>query len=94
MYKTLHNFCPIGQDLYTSELEITFEPTETIPDYIELEAELDKLEGQELVIEDVVYHVTKILKEYDPFYIDVTATVEDAKHLKVKVNKSFYVTTK
>lgn len=89
MKKRIHNFCTIGKDWYTSNLSIVFQPDEIIPDYIEVEKAMDEIDKKELVIEEVVAQVTDILREYEPKYIKVTNSVDDAKHLSVEVTKEY-----
>lgn len=92
LFKKLHNFCILGKDWYTNNLTIIMEPGEIIPDYVEIEAEINKLESQELIIEDVVNLVFEIVNSYNPKRIKVISEVDDATHLKVKVEKEFNVT--
>lgn len=90
MFTKLHCFCPLGKDWYTNNMEIYVIPDDTIPDYIEVEQEFkNNIEGKELLIEDAVSAVTDILKKYEPVYINVVSEVDDATHLKVKVNKEY-----
>lgn len=89
MEKLIHNLCTIGQDWYTNRITMYLEPDKVIPDYIEIDKELNKLEGKELIIEDVVDKVVEILKEYDPLYISVVSEVEDATHFPVEVTKEY-----
>lgn len=90
MYKTLHNFCPLGQDWYTNRIRIEFEPNKTIPDYIEIDSALNELESKGLVIEDVVDKIVEIFVEYEPFSIKVVSKVDDATHLPVEVMKEWW----
>lgn len=90
MEKKIHNFCTIGQDWYTNDIDISIEPDKVIPDYIEIDKSLNELEGKELIIEDVVASVVDILKEYEPLSIEVYSRVEDATHLPVTVSKMWY----
>ncbi len=90
MRKKLHNLCTIGQDWYTSNVEITFVPYKVIPDYMEIDKALDEIDEKELVVEEVVSEIVDILKKYNPQYIKVTNNVDDAKHLPVEVTKKYY----
>lgn len=87
LFKKLHNFCPLGDDWYTNNLTIIMQPGEIIPDYIEIESEISKLESKSLVIEDVVSSIFEIINQYNPKKIKVISEVDDATHLKVKVEK-------
>lgn len=92
MEKKIHNFCTIGKDWYTNNIDMYIEPDKLIPDYIEIDEALKELEGKELIIEDVVAAVVEILKEYEPSYIRVVSKVNDATHLPVTVEKSYMKT--
>lgn len=85
MYKKLHNLCTIGQDWFTSNLEITMIPGDTIPDYIEVDKDIQKYESQELIIEELVNNICEDLKQYNPKYVKVVSKVNDAQHLEVEV---------
>lgn len=89
MRRRLHNLCTIGQDWFTSNLEIVLVPNEIIPDYIEVDKSIQKLEGKELVIEEIVNYILEDLKEYKPSYIRVTSKVDDATHLPVEVTAEY-----
>lgn len=85
MKRKLHNLCTIGQDWFTSNLEIEFIPNEIIPDYIEIDRDIQKYESKELIIEELVNNILQDLKQYKPNYIKVTSKVDDAMHLPVEV---------
>ena len=85
MHKKIHNLCTIGQDWFTNNIEIIMIPDEIIPDYIEIDNSIQEIESKELVIEEVVYKIVEILKEYKPRYIKVISKVDDAMHLPVEV---------
>lgn len=85
MTKKIHNLCTIGQDWFTNNLEIEFIPNEIIPDYIEVDEMIQKFEGKELVIEELLSGILNELKEYKPLYVKVVSKVDDAMHLPVEV---------
>lgn len=89
MSKLIRNFCPLGNDWYTNKLSIVIKPDETIPDYVEVDKELNELEGKEMIIEDVVQVVVGIFAKYNCKYIEVKSFVDDAVHLPVTVTKIF-----
>ena len=90
MKRNVHNLCTIGQDWFTAKLTITLIPLKYIPDYIEIDTLIDRLEGKELIIEELIDKIIKGLRAYEPEYIHVIANVEDAKHLSVCVEGSWY----
>ena len=83
----LHNFCPLGDDWYTNELSVSFIPDKAIPDYVFLDNEIRKLDGQSLIIEDVVQKVYDLVMQINPKSIEVKSHVSDAKHMTVDVIK-------
>lgn len=88
--KVIHNYCPLGEDWYTNNVSIQVIPGDVIPDYIEIDREIEnKIEGKTLSIEDVVSLVSETFMEYKPKYINVVSDVQDAKHLHVKVAKEY-----
>lgn len=89
MSRRLHNLCTIGQDWFTNNLEIEMIPGEIIPDYIEVDADIKKYEGLELIIEEVVNNILQDLKQYKPKYIKVTSKINDAEHLPVEVTAEY-----
>lgn len=84
-----HNFCPIGQDWYTSNLKAVIEPDKQIPDYIELDNFVrNHIDKKEMIIEDAVATLfNHIQMQYKPKYLIVTNAVNDAKHSAVTVTK-------
>lgn len=89
MNKKIHNLCTIGQDWYTNNIEIELVPDKIIPDYIEVDKDIQKHEGKELIIEEVVNNILQDLKKYNPRYIKVTSKISDAMHLPVEVTSEF-----
>ena len=89
MFKKVHNLCTIGQDWFTNNLEITIIPDKIIPDYIEVDKSIQEFEAKELVIEEVVNGILEELKKYDPKYISVKSSVNDAMHLPVEVEAEY-----
>lgn len=83
----IHNFCPLGDDWYTNELEVSFVPYKVIPDYVYLDNELRALDGKSLIIEDVVNKVYELISTMNPIMCEVKSHVSDAKHLAVDVIK-------
>lgn len=84
-----HNLCPIGDDWYTCNINIDITPGKLIPDYIEVDKFIfDNIEKKEYIIENVVAEIFKYIAEnYKPKHIKVTASVEDAIHSPVIVEK-------
>lgn len=81
-------FCPLGNDWYTNQITVEFEPTDTIPDYCEVDDFVRGLSGKSLLIEDVVASIYNyVYQEYSPAYLRVSSKVDDAKHLPVTVTK-------
>lgn len=90
MRPTAYTKCAIGQDWYKNELEIEFEPGECYPDYMQVnEFIMQKVDGQEFNIEDVVERVFDFLsKNYSPCYLRVTDHIRGCRtHFDVDVTK-------
>ena len=85
-----HNFCPIGKDWYTCNLNIAIAPEKLIPDYIDVDKYIATvIDKKELIIEDVVAQIFEHIKEtYHPINIHITASVDDATHSAVIVEKA------
>lgn len=81
--------CVIGQDWYKNELEIYFIPNECYPDYMEVnDFIMERVDGKELNIEDVVDIVYAELKKYDPVALKVIDYIKGCKtHFDVTVIK-------
>lgn len=83
--EVIHNFCPIGQDIYTNNIQITIEPNQCIPDYIDVTAFIKSLEGKELTIEDTCFEIIEhLIVEYSPKYVKVYTSAPDAVHSSVE----------
>jgi len=81
-------FCPLGNDWYTNQLEVTFTPSDIIPDYCDVDDFTRSLGGKALIIEDVVNAVYEyIVSNYNPVNLCVVSKVNDAKHMPVIVTK-------
>lgn len=91
VYKTrTRNYCPIGKDWYTSNIQAQIEPDNTIPDYIDLDKFVsEQINQKEMIIEDVVNAVyNHISAEYTPKSLTITIKVDDAAHSEVIVSKA------
>jgi hypothetical protein len=79
--------CRIGQDLFLNKLEAVFYPREFYPDYMEVEAFVQKnIEGKEMNIEEAASCLLQFLKLYDPARVIVFNRVEMCKtHFPVEV---------
>ena len=87
MYPEAICYCPLGNDWYTNKFEVMMKVNDVIPDYCEVEKWLDKnIRGKSLIIEDALEKFRKYLTEtYSPAFIEITSSVEDAKHFPVRV---------
>lgn len=74
-----HCFCPLGNDWYTNELEITMGVGDCFPDYCDIEKFLDEnVREKSLIIEDVVSMVYEYINnEYNPKDLTVMSEVND-----------------
>ena len=82
--------CKIGQDWYTNELEISFAPADSYPDYMQVNEWIAKnIDGRELNIEDVVNMLYEMLEQnFHPVHLSVTNNIKNCKtHFDVIVVK-------
>lgn len=82
-------FCPLGQAWYTGHFAVHFVPSETIPDYCDIDKWVkDNIDGQCLIIEDAVAAIYEHLQTtYTPAGLHIIADVEDAGHFAVEVER-------
>lgn len=81
-------WCPIGQQSYIADVTVEVLPVDEIPDYCELNRELDGINGKELIIEALateVYAITKAAFGNAP--AKVTVDVKESAHMPVTVAK-------
>ena len=87
--KSILAFCPIGQRDYVANIRVTIDPGRTIPDYLELDAEIEKLRGQTLLVEDCAAKVRDIIAQYKPIYANVSVKATHAGHSDVIVTTRY-----
>ncbi len=90
IYKTkTKNYCPIGKDWYTSNIQVQIVPDKTIPDYIDLDKFVaEQISQKEMIIENVIDALySHISTEYAPKSLTVEIKVDDATHSEVIVTK-------
>lgn len=84
-------FCPIGKSWCTYQIEVTMEPGNIIPDYLEVaeffDKGLDTMATLEKCCADVLDY---FVNGYEPKSVCVTIHCDDAKHMPVTVSKSYY----
>ena len=85
----LQCFCPLGLDYYTAHFVIDVDTKDTLVDFSDIVKFLNGLIRGEYIVEELVGIVfTEIKEQYCPDYLSVTATVDNAGHLPVKVTKT------
>lgn len=87
LFRNTHNFCPMGNDWYTARVEVVFYPNDVVMDYCEVDDFFKGLDGQSLIIEDVVSAAFDYFNGFNPHDLCVEAKVDDATHLPVEVIK-------
>ena len=87
MYPEAICYCPLCKDWYTNKFEVVMTVEDMIPDYCEVEEWLDEnLRGKPLIIEEAINEFHEYLSDtYNPESIEITSTVDDAKHFPVRV---------
>ena len=88
MFGKVHCFCPLGGDWYDADIDVELSPADTIMDYCDVDKFFDSLNGDNLIIEDVVSRVFNYFCVYYPSDLSVTAKVDNGAHLPVEVTKS------
>ena len=92
LYKKVHAFCRLGGDWYTNQLTISFTPVDEIPDYVYIDKAIEEnCEQKDLIIEEVIETVYKIIKEQAPSAknIHIESYIDDSvpKNMPVKVER-------
>lgn len=79
--------CGIGKDWYNCNFEAFFSPSDSYPDYMEVQDFVRKeIDGKELNIEQAAKKLYDFLKKYEPYQVNVTAHVKNCKtHFDVDV---------
>ena len=84
-------FCPIGKSWCTYQVEVSMEPGNIIPDYLDVvrffDEGLDTMATLEKCCADVLDY---FVREYQPMSAEVVVYCDDAKHMPVTVSKSYY----
>lgn len=82
-------YCPLGNDWYTNQFTVEFNPGEYIPDYCEMDNWIAvNINGQTMIIEAAVDKLYSYLIEtYKPNDLYVESYVDDARHSTVTVCK-------
>lgn len=83
-------YCPLGDDWYTNEFEITMYPVDYYPDYCDVEKWLNEnVRDKSLIIEDAVKLVYDYINEtYEPCSLRVISYVNNVEsHSPVIVTK-------
>ena len=80
-------YCPLGDDYYTGEIFVIFVPGDTIPDYLDVQKEIDTLTGEHFNGEGIVEKVFDIMLEYQPKELTVAVDINDAGHFPVSIIK-------
>lgn len=90
LYKKIHAYCRLGGDWYTNNITISFTPIEEIPDFVFIDKAIEeRCEKQDLIIEEVLYTIYKIIQEQCPSAEDIhiESYVDDSvpKNMQVRV---------
>lgn len=82
-------FCPMGNDWYTNNFTVFFEPDKSIPDYCEVDNFVKKeIENKNFIIEKAVMVLHEFfMKNYKPKSCKVISYAGNATHSPVTVEK-------
>lgn len=90
MVHTIKCFCTIGKTLCTYDIAVEMEPSSFIPDYLEVQADLDEMNNHWYTLEAACAEIfNRIIKqvEYQCNYLKVSVCCEDARHFPARVTK-------
>lgn len=89
IHPTARCYCPLGNDWYTNQFEVSIVPSGIIPDYCEIDKFVGStINGSHIIIEEAVNMLYEVIKDtYEPVSLKVTSTVTDAAHSPVTVTK-------
>ena len=92
LYKKVHAYCRLGGDWYTNQLTISFVPIEEIPDFVYIDKAIEeRCEQKDLIIEEVIDNIYKIILEQCPSAKDIhiESYIDDSvpKNMPVKVER-------
>lgn len=84
--KELSAYCPLGRQNYTASIECGIKCGDTIPDYLDLDSNIDGLDGDMLTVEALarcVHDMTKSAFGGSP--VHTVVSVGQSKHFPVTV---------
>lgn len=88
MQERICAYCPFGEQWYCADIKVVAESLGRLPDYMEVTEQLNSLNGQTLIIEDLVERVHEVAREaFGTTKVKVSATVPRGKHLPVVATK-------
>ncbi len=87
--KKLELYCPLGKQLYTALVKCAIECLDTIPDYCIVDAQLGKLAGDMLTVEELARRAHDITKvAFGGAAVQTTVIVGQSKHFPVTIEVS------
>lgn len=73
----VHCYCPLGKDWYDMQLYIKIKVADYYPDYCDIRTFInEKIQGKEMIIEDVLYTVKNFIETYEVKKVTVKGVVD------------------
>lgn len=88
--REIQAFCPLGNDYYTCNIVIYFEPKDEIFDFCEIDSFIKSLGGSKMIIEELVNAIYARLCQYRPKDLTVSGETKSNTHFPVTVTKRLY----
>lgn len=87
--KKVRAYCPLGRQEYEANIECIVKCGDTIPDYLELDAAIDGINGDMLTVEALARSVHDMtMKAFGGAQVDTVVSVGQSKHFPVTVEVS------
>lgn len=88
LMKELRGYCPLGEQEYMASVSVEIRPLDSVPDFLDLDAELSSLKDASMIIEELTAEVYCICKRaFGNAPIKVSISVPQSKHFPVIVEK-------
>lgn len=84
--KKVRAYCPIGRQEYEANIECSVKCGDTIPDYLQLDAAIEGIDGDMLTVEALARRVHDMtMKAFGGAPVDTVVSVGQSKHFPVTV---------
>lgn len=88
MVPRFHAYCPLGKSFYSADVTVKVYDPGNIPDYCDIDTEVKKLDGTNVIIEDAVKKIFDLIcSQIGTGTVEVRCKVTDAIHSPVLVER-------